>query len=276
VIPAYDASATIGAAIRSVLAQTVTSIELIVVDDGSSVPLADSLDKLGDERLRVLRHPRNQGVSAARNTGLQDARAPLVALLDADDSWAPLHLERSLAVLRDTDASLVYGNAVLIGHPSAETRLYAPDELLAHPVASPAVLARRNTICISTVVARADILRAVGGWPTWLHVGEDWWLYLELLGRGARFALQGEALVTCAWPSSDAHASAHAGRALVDNLKIACAVCVRWPSRELPLAQLFLRPFYVSALQLMPSGLRRRGKSSRNALRRLRARRQRR
>ncbi|MGD0196566.1 MAG: glycosyltransferase family A protein [Solirubrobacteraceae bacterium] len=264
-LPAHEADATIEQAIASALAQTVASLELIVIDDGSSVPLDARLQQVGDERLTVLRHPVNRGVSAARNTGLEHARAPLVALLDADDTWASQHLERSLAVLRDPEADLVYGNALLSAHPTGATRLYSASELSEQPIASVAALARRNPICTSTVLARTDLLREAGGWPTWLQVGEDWWLCFKLLDRGARFAFQREPLVTYAWPASEAHAGAHAGRVLADNLKIACAVCARWPSRKLPLAHLFLRPFYVCALQLMPGALRRRGVRYRNA-----------
>lgn len=86
-MPAFNAEATFEESVRSALAQTEGRHEVVVVDDGSRIPVSEALGDIGDDRLRVIRHQRNRGLSAARNTAVRAARAPLVSQLDADDVW---------------------------------------------------------------------------------------------------------------------------------------------------------------------------------------------
>src|SRR6202043_1602231 len=98
-MPTFNRTATVGRAIASVLAQTVGDWELIVVDDASTDDLAGAVTAVGDVRIRLLRHERNRGAAAARNTGIEASRAPLVAFLDSDDERLPMKLERQIAAL---------------------------------------------------------------------------------------------------------------------------------------------------------------------------------
>ncbi len=88
VIPLYQTEIYIAAALGSVLAQTYTDYEVIVVDDGSSDRGPDIARACGDARVRVVSQG-NRGLAGARNTGIREARGELVALLDADDLWEP-------------------------------------------------------------------------------------------------------------------------------------------------------------------------------------------
>ncbi|WP_159029906.1 glycosyltransferase family 2 protein [Streptomyces marincola] len=99
VITTYNRRNVVPDAVASALAQTVRDIEVLVVDDGSADGTADDLaERFGhDARLRVVTRP-NGGAPAARNTGLDHARGPFVALLDSDDLWDPGYLESQLAV----------------------------------------------------------------------------------------------------------------------------------------------------------------------------------
>lgn len=99
VIPAFNAAATVGAAAASVLDQTYSDCELIVVNDGSTDGTAEAVASLG-RRVRVVTTP-NSGVSRARNTGVERSRGAYVAFLDADDLWMPTKLERQVAALDD-------------------------------------------------------------------------------------------------------------------------------------------------------------------------------
>ena len=99
IIPTYNRRAMLLEAIDSVLAQSVTAFELIVIDDGSTDGTAEHLTRLGKTiRIERIEH---SGPAAARNRGVALARAPLIAFLDSDDLWAPTKLERQLAFMRD-------------------------------------------------------------------------------------------------------------------------------------------------------------------------------
>ena len=91
VVPLYNKRAYIRRAVDSVLAQTLTDFELIVVDDGSTDGSIEVLNDISDARLRIIQQ-QNQGEGPARNTGMGIARAKWIALLDADDAWLEFHL----------------------------------------------------------------------------------------------------------------------------------------------------------------------------------------
>src|SRR6185312_1286432 len=81
IVPVFNRAETLGRAIASVIAQTFSDWEFIIVDDGSDDDLVGALAAFPDERLRILRHERNRGAAAARNSGVGAARAPLIAFL---------------------------------------------------------------------------------------------------------------------------------------------------------------------------------------------------
>ena len=97
VMPSYNRESTIRAAAESVLRQTWQDFELIVVDDGSSDATVAALRAIDDPRLRILPQEVNRGVSAARNVGIDAARAPWVAFQDSDDEWLPEKLALQMA-----------------------------------------------------------------------------------------------------------------------------------------------------------------------------------
>ena len=99
VIPLFNKALYIGRALRSVLAQTITDLELIVIDDGSTDDGCNIVKTFTDDRIRLTRQE-NRGVSAARNRGIDEAKTDLIAFLDADDEWLPEFLETVIR-LRD-------------------------------------------------------------------------------------------------------------------------------------------------------------------------------
>lgn len=96
VIPAYNAAPYLPNTLASVWSQTMSDLECIVVDDGSTDGTADLLRATRDSRLRCIRQD-NAGVAAARNRGMAEANGTWIALLDADDAWVPSKLEIQLA-----------------------------------------------------------------------------------------------------------------------------------------------------------------------------------
>lgn len=104
IIPTYNRVRLLPAALESVLGQTYSPIEVIVVDDGSSDETPELLRSYGD-RIRVLRQA-NAGPSTARNRGIALARGEIIAFLDSDDQWLPTKIERQVASLESAGAKV--------------------------------------------------------------------------------------------------------------------------------------------------------------------------
>jgi len=96
IVPTYDRAEVLGRAIDSVLAQTHTDVEVVVVDDASTDGTPAVVERRRDPRLTYVAHEENRGAPAARNTGIRHAEGEYVAFLDSDDEWRPRKLERQL------------------------------------------------------------------------------------------------------------------------------------------------------------------------------------
>ena len=198
VIPAWQAADTIGRALAGIGAQTARPGEVIVVDDGSTDRTADAAEAaaslLGGVPLRVLRQ-QNAGAGAARNRGIEAARSPLIAFLDADDEWLPAKLERSIERLNATGAALVAHDGWIVAADGTTTlnetaRRFADS-------ADPFVgLYRKGFIDTCSVVARRDAVIAAGGFDETLPNAQDFELWLAMLKKpGAFFEVFAEPLV---------------------------------------------------------------------------------
>jgi Glycosyl transferase family 2 len=115
-ITTYNAAGFIRDTIDSVLSQSFTDFELVVVDDGSTDETFAILAGIGDPRLRILRTPRNLGIVGARNLGYRTLRGAYVATLDHDDFWQPMRLAAGVAILDAQPGTVFVGTqtAVLI------------------------------------------------------------------------------------------------------------------------------------------------------------------
>ena len=115
VIPTYNRARLLPRAVGSVLAQTFEDWELIIVDDGSDDDTPDVIAGFEDARIRCIRHERNLGVSAARNTGIAAARGEYVTWFDDDDEWLPDALAPLVALLdAEIGANGVYSWADMV------------------------------------------------------------------------------------------------------------------------------------------------------------------
>lgn len=167
-------------AISSVWAQhPARPAEVIVVDDGSEDETAAVAERLG---AKVIRHGRNRGLAAARNTGVLAASYAWVALLDSDDEWLPHHLAH-LWEIRD-DHALVASSSLRYGTDPATDRIQGP------PTRRPKVLRTAdqlvhpgNFIPVSGCMIQRDLALTVGGFQARRGVVEDFDLWLRLLER---------------------------------------------------------------------------------------------
>ena len=133
IMPAHNANEYIPLAIRSALGQTLREIELIVIDDASSddTALVAVAAAQGDQRFRLIRLATNGGPGAARNTGLESARGEWIALLDADDTFAPVRLGRMLRLAEERGADFFADNLVLSTIPGSARGICAiPEEFM--------------------------------------------------------------------------------------------------------------------------------------------------
>jgi glycosyltransferase involved in cell wall biosynthesis len=236
---AYQAEATIRGSIESVLAQSEDRLELIVVDDGSPTPLVEALRDVRDGRLRVVRHPRNRGLGAARNTALSRARGAVVCQLDADDLWTEEYLSSILPCFEDPEVGLAYSNAFILGHPQG-LDTYIPDPSV-HPMDRFPKFAEQNPVPSPTAAMRTDAVRRVGGYATWLHQALDYQLYAKLILAGWRFAYIDRRLAYYRWPEPARGMSWNTRETELDLLKLWAAFVVRHPRIPGPRRQLRLR-----------------------------------
>jgi glycosyltransferase involved in cell wall biosynthesis len=118
---------------RSVLDQSFSDLELIVVDDASTEDIEAVVATVGDPRIRYLRHDRNQGAAAARNTGLAAAGGRFIAFQDSDDLWLPGKLDRQIGQLESQppQVGVVTGSKVLYGRDAAG--FYGPGRVTCAP-----------------------------------------------------------------------------------------------------------------------------------------------
>ena len=108
IIPTYNCARLIGRAIESVLNQTYRDFELIIVDDSSTDNTEKIIKKFQeqDKRVKYIRHEKNRGGSAARNTGIKNAKGEYIAFQDSDDEWLPEKLKKQMEVFKNTSSKV--------------------------------------------------------------------------------------------------------------------------------------------------------------------------
>jgi glycosyltransferase involved in cell wall biosynthesis len=184
VIPTYNRADKVGNAIKSVLAQTVHDREVIVVDDGSSDDTEKVLAKAFGDRIRYYTQA-NQGASVARNRGIEEARGEWIAFLDSDDTWEADKLEWQFKALEKfgSQCASCYTDLRFLNHPETRTLFQLAEESCRHEGVlgvNPDVLQRLvrpggpgMVVCLSTLLAQADVVRKTGGFDPNLLYSQD-------------------------------------------------------------------------------------------------------
>ena len=178
VLPTYNRASTLPRAIASILGQGWREFELLVIDDGSSDGTAELVGAIDDPRVRYVRQPKNGGVSAARNRGVELARGEWIAFQDSDDEWLP----DFLSSMRGAAQQLGEGYGLIVcclRCPEDPFFSYGP--LAGEPRAldfGARILTRLPpTNCW---MARRDALLRAGLFDTGLQQFEDWELALRM------------------------------------------------------------------------------------------------
>ena len=195
VIPVYNAAKYISDTLDSVFAQTFTSYELILVNDGS--PDTARLEQILRPYLSriVYIKQENKGVSAARNTGIRAARGKFYTQLDSDDLWEPQYLATQLSYLeRNPTIDLVYPNALIFNDHSnvvVEFMRVSPSD--GEPTFER--LIRQQCTVMTSVTARMEAINRAGLFDESLRGCEDFDLWLRIIKTGGRIGYQRETLV---------------------------------------------------------------------------------
>lgn len=177
IVPTYNTIAYLPDAIESILQQTFEDFEILLVNDGSTDSTAEWAKKITDPRVRYIEQ-NNQGLSAARNTGLDLAQGRYVAFLDADDVWEPTKLDKQVALLEtNPDIGMVHSWVWFMDGEGRSTgriwKTQAEGMALAH-------LLQRNDVAVLSALVRRECFARIGGFDIALRSLEDWDLWLRL------------------------------------------------------------------------------------------------
>jgi glycosyltransferase involved in cell wall biosynthesis len=177
IIPTFNRAHQIARAVSSVLYQTFTDYEILVVDDGSEDITREVIEPFRS-RVRCITHSRNRGVSAARNTGIRESHSPLIAFLDSDDYWLPGKLAAQISFLSE--------------HPEAVAcqtqerwvrRGVRVNPMKKHLKPSGEIFEPSLKLCVvspSSVVVKRSLLEEVGVFDEEFPVCEDYDLWLRI------------------------------------------------------------------------------------------------
>lgn len=177
VIPLYNCELYIRRCIDSILKQTYTDFEIIIVDDGSSDNGPSIISEMNNPSIRLIRQ-NNQGVSCARNRGIEEAKYDIIAFIDADDMWTETHLEDIMHLYSKYPDCGVFGTSYTIQsngrtiYPSITKIDFSKEDGIMrnyYEVAS----GKDFPFNSSSYAVKKDIIKSIGGYPIGIPSGED-------------------------------------------------------------------------------------------------------
>lgn len=179
ILPTFNRSNMIVRSICSVLNQTYKDFELIIVDDGSTDCTQDMVSRIKDSRIRYIRHEKNKGAAAARNTGIKAAQCDLIAFQDSDDEWVPEKLEKQIkAILAlPDDFGVIYSAFWRLG----KQKIYIPRKNISIKEGwMYKQLLYGNIVGMPVSLIKKECFNVVGGFSENLRALEDWELFLRI------------------------------------------------------------------------------------------------
>ena len=197
IIPSYNSGKFLNEAIESVVNQTYKNLEIIIVNDGS----IDETEKIAkewqekDKRIRYLKHQKNRGLGAARNTGIKNSQGEYIAFLDADDIWLPQKIEIQLEKAKKENTDLIFTNWY-IWDPKNNIKGKA---FSSNPIKDKKDLLKffikRNFGNPSTTLLKKSSLEIVGLFDESLKSSEDYDLWLRFCLNGMKIDFTQELLI---------------------------------------------------------------------------------
>ena len=178
VIPTYNHEAFLGAALRSVVNQTYTNWEAIVVNNFSTDGTEVLVHSFNDPRIKLVNFHNNGIIGAARNQGINLATNTFVAFLDSDDTWLPTKLEKCIASLVEGADLVCHGENWIDQNSNSRSVFYGPTARATYL----SLLFRGNRLSTSATVVRTSILKTVGGFSenSEFVTAEDYEMWLKI------------------------------------------------------------------------------------------------
>lgn len=183
IIPTFNRSNLLIAAINSVINQTFSDFELIVIDDASADNTKKKVASINDKRIKYLSHSKNSGVCAARNTGLKAAQGQYIAFLDSDDEWLPNKLEKQLALFKNSpeNVGVIYSWLQVINEQGHIIRIRKPDirgdvneSLIYNNIIGTPSTVMIRAICFEPHLMFDKSLRCCEDWDLWLQISKNY------------------------------------------------------------------------------------------------------
>lgn len=204
ILPCYNRSDIVGRAINSLLLQTYSNIEVIVVDDGSDdgTDLLQIIASFTDERVRLIRHDVNKNGAAARNTGIAASSGEFIAFCDSDDEWYPEKLEKQLALVdfNPSTRTLIYcASHVITKDGDIERKSILPSKAIKHGQrVSDYLFLRGGFIPTPSMVVPTWLARQICFNET-LGRHQDYDFLLRLDSNGCEFRMHPDPLLCVHW-----------------------------------------------------------------------------
>jgi glycosyltransferase involved in cell wall biosynthesis len=184
IIPTYNRSRLLARAVKSVLNQTYQDFELIIVDDASTDNTGEVVNSFNDQRIKYVRHEKNKGEAAARNTGIKTAGCNYIAYQDSDDEWLPEKLAKQMKLLENAPSEV---GVIYTGFWKTENhrRTYIPfswvkqkngdihkELLYGNFIGSPVVLIKKE--CFDSVGLFDERIHNLVDWEMWLRISKHY------------------------------------------------------------------------------------------------------
>lgn len=174
IMACYNAALSLNSAVQSIIDQTFSDFQFIIVDDGSSDETYRLLKKwkTKDERIIILKNEKNAGLSASLNRAIDSAQTPLIARMDADDEALPTRLEEQMIFMQNHPEVDILGTGVL-------TRPYSSSECIGKilmPTSHPEIVSRifkKSLVLHPTILIKADVYKNVGTYDNTVRWAED-------------------------------------------------------------------------------------------------------
>ena len=178
VIPLYNSELTVLESIHSVLGQTYSNLEILVVNDGSTDDGPRLIESIDDSRITII-HQKNRGLAGARNTGIRSASGSIISFLDSDDTWYPSKIQKHVEHLKNSPSvGISYSGSEFIDARSKSLGIYQSPRL--YNISPELILCRNPVGNGSCVVVRRQVLDDIRYTADYYGYQEEYWFDEEL------------------------------------------------------------------------------------------------